>query len=96
MKTLTELKRTLKPGQYLTMRACNFDNKLVGIKRKITKVNSEGFALETVKNNGSICNSHMDWPKATGFKLIDDGLFEFRFTYDTLKTDSFLYHLEQI
>jgi len=97
--TLTEFKRTLKAGQTLTMTECSFDNRLVSIPRKVVQVNSVGFSLLTQKPDGTTRPSYMNWPKASGFRMLTPASFVFSFTYDTpsgildKKTDSFTYSI---
>jgi len=71
MKTLAELKRTLKPGMLLDL-----EHLQSGWKpgpRKIVTINTVGFTLETIKPDGTITKSHSDWPKASYFEAIESG-----------------------
>ena len=55
MRTVADLKRKLTVGTTLTLKACYFYHRFLGIPRKINAVNTVGF---------QVGGSFMDWPKA--------------------------------
>jgi len=66
MKTLSELKRTLQKGIKLKMVYSDVtNNRLIGTEREISIVQTNAIALQTIKADGSICNSWFQYPKSS-------------------------------
>lgn len=68
MKNLADFKRRLKVG--VELEATNTRYGYMGI-RKVSIVQNNSFALETLKN-GEIINSWCEFPKAKDFEVIDE------------------------
>lgn len=77
---LAEFKRTLKAGDYVTMLSHSTMpvSHIIGQRRKVLEVRSVDILIETTKKNGSICASHLAWPKAAEFEITAEG-----FNYNT-------------
>lgn len=70
---LAEFKRTLKPGDHLTMLSHSWmpQGPLIGKRRRVSGHNTVGILVETEKD-GKLVSSHLAWPKAAGFSLEED------------------------
>lgn len=81
MKTLADLKRTLKPGTFLTMVRHDWypSGRLIGMRREIVHANSVGIGLATTRDSETVV-SRMDWPNRAG--LVIDGPRTFSVTLD--------------
>lgn len=71
MKSLAAFKRHIKPGQKWHAYH-HLPGKDLGV-REVAKVNSVGFYLYTVKTDGTIGQSFMDFPKSDLIEFNDDG-----------------------
>ncbi len=95
MKTLTQLKKDLQKAKSLTMLyngylSFNKSNHLIGIERKIEKIQSEKIGLATIDHNGGKCISWFYLPKASMLEYdgdtfsiyyLDDGEKKIGLTY---------------
>lgn len=84
MKTLADLKRHLKAGMVVEL-----EHMQSGWKpgpRKILSINTVGFTLETIKADGSMTQSHCEWPKAAYFEPIENGFLFFSDWYADNRT----------
>jgi hypothetical protein len=69
---LAEFKRTMKPGDFVTLISNTLrpDNPLIGVRRKVMAVNTVDLIIETEKD-GLMHKSHTPLPKAAD--LLSDG-----------------------
>ena len=68
MKNLSDFKKRLKVGQQIETIHANLGS--FGI-RKVSIVQSNSFALETIKE-GKIVNSWCEYPKAKDFEIVNE------------------------
>lgn len=73
MKNVAELKK-IKVGDYITLIKTNIEKmqKYIGIKRLVSKIQTNGFYIKTQTDKGFI-NSWIDFPKAIDFISTADG-----------------------
>lgn len=88
---LAEFKRTLKPGDYLTLLSHSTmpTNSVIGKRRRVTRTNTVEIMIESANSRGEPCESHLEWPKAAGFERTDGG-----FNYTTKQGAVLVYKWE--
>ena len=90
MKTLTQLKKDLQKAKSLTMLyngylSFNKSNHLIGIERKIEKIQSEKIGLATIDHNGGKCISWFYLPRASMLEYDGDTFTIYRLEEDIKK-----------
>lgn len=70
--TLTQFKREIQVGDFLTMLSHSWfpHGHLIGQRRPVVAVRSNDLQLQTVKPDYTLTNSTLSFPKASGFKFI--------------------------
>lgn len=74
MKTLADFKRALSVGSKWHTKLMKYGTD-IGV-RPVSKVRSNGVSFRTVRPNGEVCDSYLDFPKACNVKFREDGTVE--------------------
>lgn len=70
MKNLADFKRRIQKG--VMLETYNHNLRAEWPARPVSIVQTNSFALATVKTTGDIANSWCDFPKASDFEIIDE------------------------
>ena len=75
MKTVADMKRKIKVGTIMELTECDKHSKYMNVPRKVVKVDTTGFYLESGNNK-----SHLSWPKRSEIKRITETEFSILFS----------------